>query len=289
MRNCGLRQFETPQRIASQKGTRAPSVGSESIDPVQERARTHIMADTAVWIPYCGSAPLPAEWLGRWNFDPLLLLALAGAAIIWRRGAQSREARQDRWFGAALGLLILLFVSPLCALSSALFSARVVHHVLLTAAVAPVIVLSLPDGSHRLPLSLPLWTAAQAVTFWAWHAPPLYAAALSNDALYWLMQLSLLGASCGFWFAIRAAPPTSAIGALLVTMMQMGLLGALITFAARPLYAPHFPTTQPWGLSALEDQQLAGLVMWAPSAGIYLGIALAIAARWLGTEGRAAD
>lgn len=246
------------------------------------------MAETAIWIPYCGSAPLPAEWLGRWNLDPLLLLSLAGAVIIWRRAGQPSETRK-RWFVTALALGVLLFVSPLCALSSALFSARVVHHVLLTAAVAPAIVLSLPDEPRRTSLSLPFWTAAQAFLFWAWHAPPLYAAALSNHAVYWLMQLSLLGPACAFWLAVRRSPPTMAVGALLATMVQMGLLGALITFAGAPLYAPHFLTTQPWGLTALEDQQLAGLIMWAPSAGIYLGIALAIASRWLGTEGRAAD
>ena len=64
-------------------------------------------------------------------------------------------------------------------------------------------------------------------------------------------------------------------------MVQMGVLGALITFASRPLYAPHWSTTAPWGLAPLEDQQLAGLVMWAPAAAIYLLAALAILYRSL--------
>jgi putative membrane protein len=67
-------------------------------------------------------------------------------------------------------------------------------------------------------------------------------------------------------------------------MVQMGLLGALLTFAARPLYAPHLASTAAWGFSPLEDQQLAGLVMWAPAAGIYLGAALWLLARWLGPD-----
>jgi putative membrane protein len=67
-------------------------------------------------------------------------------------------------------------------------------------------------------------------------------------------------------------------------MVLMGLLGALITFAGEPLYAPHFATVWPWGLSALEDQQLAGLIMWAPAAGLYLGAALMLASKWLGRE-----
>jgi len=54
----------------------------------------------------------------------------------------------------------------------------------------------------------------------------------------------------------------------------MGLLGALITFAGTPLYAPHAVSTLAWGLTPLEDQQLAGLVMWAPAAALYLAAAL---------------
>ena len=72
-------------------------------------------------------------------------------------------------------------------------------------------------------------------------------------------------------------------------MVQMGLLGALITFAARPLYAPHWLTTQDWGLSPLDDQQLAGLIMWAPGSLVYLFAAVAILYRSLGpAAGRAA-
>ena len=184
-------------------------------------------------------------------------------------------------------VLLILFVSPFCALTSALFSARVVHHVVLTAVVAPLLVLSFPR-ELRLPGSLLLWTAVHALTFWAWHTPGLYALALSYDALYWLMQASLLGSAFAMWAALRRAPVPAAVAALLATTVQMGLLGALITFSLSPLYAPHFATTLPWGFAALEDQQLGGLIMWAPAAGLYLGAALFLASRWLAGESRAA-
>jgi putative membrane protein len=102
------------------------------------------------------------------------------------------------------------------------------------------------------------------------------------------MQATLLGSSIMFWSALRRAPPPAAGGAHLVTMVQMGLLGSLITFAARPLYVPHFLTTEAWGLTALQDQQLAGLIMWAPAAALYLGAALVVANRWLKSEARLA-
>lgn len=182
---------------------------------------------------------------------------------------------------SALFLTILLFVSPFCALSSALFSARVTHHVLLAAVLAPLIVFGVPKTRLQLPGSLGLWTITQALVFWLWHSPGLYAEALSSDLVYWAMQLSLVATAVGFWAALRRSTAPAGIAALLVSTVQMGLLGALITFAGSPLYAPHFLTTELWGLTALQDQQLAGLIMWAPSAGLYLAAALLLAQRRL--------
>jgi putative membrane protein len=234
------------------------------------------------WLPYCGAAPIPSDWLVRWNFDPLLLIGIAAAAVLLWRGAETGSQR--RLGVRAIALALLLFVTPFCALSSALFSARVTHHVLLAAVLAPLLVYALPDRRLRLPGSLALWTGLQAVAFWLWHAPALYAEALSDDLVYWLMQLTITGTALGFWAAVRRTDGLSAIAALLVSTVQMGLLGALITFAGVPLYAPHFLTTEPWGFSPLEDQQMAGLIMWAPSAGLYLAAALFLTQRWLASE-----
>jgi putative membrane protein len=242
----------------------------------------------SAWTPYCGSAPAPAEGLGRWNLDPWQLAALAGLATGWQLAVGRSEPERRKWFAGGFALLLILFVSPFCAMTSALFSARVAHHVLLTAVAAPLLVLALPSDRVRLPGSIAWWTAVQALVFWVWHAPALYAAALSSDATYWLMQLTLLGSAMALWSAVRHASPPAAIAALLATMVQMGLLGALITFSATPLYVPHFATTLPWGFHPLEDQQLAGLIMWAPAAALYLAAALFIAGRWLALEDGAA-
>ncbi len=238
----------------------------------------------AIWMPYCGPAPLPGDLPGRWNLDPLLLLVLlAAGAAVWRFSRPDPARRRAGL--AAMALLVVLFVSPFCALTSALFSARVVHHLLLTAAAAPLLALALPV---RVPGGLAAWTGIHAVAFWGWHAPPLYGWALSNDAAYWLMQASLLGSAFAFWSAVRRGSVTGGIAALLGTMVLMGLLGALITFAGTPLYAPHFATTFAWGLAPLEDQQLAGLIMWAPGAGFYLAAALSLLSRWFARERGAA-
>lgn len=245
-------------------------------------------AGAHVWHPYCGAAPMPSELLGRWNFDPLLLvmMALIGGGL-WVAANRQRSDSERRIIAAGV-LAVILFVSPFCALTSALFAARVVHHVLLTAVLAPLIAFSLP-GSKLPPIgSLAVWTVLQAVIFWAWHVPALYSQALSSSAIYWLMQSSLLGSAIAFWLALRGSGPIASLSALLATMVQMGLLGALITFAREPLYEPHFASAALWGLSAKEDQQLGGLIMWAPSAALYLAAALYVAARWLRAERRLA-
>lgn len=235
------------------------------------------------WQPYCGAAPVPGDWLGRWNLDPLLIAGAAGIAVLlWRNADASSRHR----LVFALLLAFMLFISPFCALSSALFSARVTHHVLLAAVLAPLLVYALPADRVRWRPSLALWTGLQAITFWIWHSPGLYAAALSSDLVYWLMQVTLIATAMGFWVALRRASAPAAIAALLASTVQMGLLGAILTFAQTPFYVPHFLTTRPWGLDPLQDQQLAGLIMWAPSAGLYLGAALFLVHRWLAQEER---
>ncbi len=56
--------------------------------------------------------------------------------------------------------------------------------------------------------------------------------------------------------------------------MQMGLLGAVLTFAGHPLFWPHLLTAPLWGLTALRDQQLGGVFMWVPGIGLFLFAAL---------------
>ena len=79
-----------------------------------------------------------------------------------------------------------------------------------------------------------------------------------DDAVYWLMQASLLLTALALWRAVRAAALTSGIAALLATMVQMGLLGALLTFAGAPLYAPHLVGADRLGLVAARGPAACG-------------------------------
>jgi putative membrane protein len=238
------------------------------------------------WVPYCGEAPGPEIWLSRWNLDPVLgVVLLLLAVVLWRVSVgHDLTPRRLLSLRGAWALTVILYVSPLCALSSAFFTVRVIHHLALVLVMAPLLVMGLEPWLRRVPT--PLWssTAIAAVVFWIWHAPAAYAAALSSDLIYALMQFTLLASAMGFWMAVRRAGATAAMGAILVTTVLMGLLGALITFAARPLYAPHFASTLSWGVSPLEDQQLAGITMWAPGSIAYLAAAMWIGWRWMNAE-----
>ncbi len=241
------------------------------------------MSLTPAPIPYCGPAPAPGALWSQWNLDPLLLGAFAiGAVLLATRSDMTPGGRRAGWLG--LAALAIAFITPICALSSSLFAARTVHHALLISVAAPLVALALPRPPRLGITAVMGATVLQAVVLWFWHAPGLYAAALSNDGIYWVMENTLFAASLLFWVSVRgASAPAAALG-LVLTMVQMGMLGALLVFAGSPLYEPHLMTTAAWGLSPLEDQQLAGLIMWAPAAGVYLVTALTIVSRWIGPD-----
>lgn len=239
---------------------------------------------------YCGAPPAPAQLWSRWNLDPLLLIALAACLFVYLAGARRAGLGGARrgvfvagWAAAALAL-----TSPLCALSVALFSARVGQHMFLAAVAAPLWALGRPGEAVRALVragaraTTPAWSASSllasaaafAVALWYWHTPAAYAVTFQSVAVYWMMHLSLFGSALWIWTALvehGGARPAAAFGAVGLTGVQMSLLGAVLTFAPSPLYAPHLLTTAVWGLSPLEDQQLGGVLMWVPAGVIFTG------------------
>lgn len=216
-------------------------------------------------ISYCGTPPLPGDLWLRWNLDPVLLVGVAVASIcLWRTTAGAPSARRSGMI--AMGVLLAAFVSPLCALTNALFAGRTVHHLLLVLVAAPFLAAALRLERRAAASPLAALLAASAI-LWFWHWPTAYASALSNNGIYWAMQASLLGSAIWFWHRVLrpSVEPVSALLTILAAMAQMGLLGAILTFAPAPFYAMHLVTTAPFGFSPLEDQQLAGLIMWVPA------------------------
>jgi putative membrane protein len=222
------------------------------------------------------------------------------------RGVRSIEAGAFAVGGVAL---ILALLSPLETLATTLLSAHMAQHMLLITLAPPLLLLGRPDAVlaaaaparwrkatvrsawlrsparafRRLARPLPA-ALLHAAAIWAWHAPVAFQAALGGGLLHHGEHAAFLLTALLFWQAvIHAARSPSmllpAIVAVLVTLIQSGLLGALLTFSGQPLYPAHGERAVLWGLTPIEDQQLAGLIMWAPVGGIYVFAGLALASK----------
>ncbi len=249
------------------------------------------------------SSGLASAWsLSPWLLVPgavLLTLYAVGLARLWSRAGIGHGL--GRWeacsFAAGVAALFLATVWPLDALGESSLAAHMAQHMLLLAFAPPlllagrplaVIAHSLPrawsggayrlaaEPANRLAPALAAATAAHVAVMAIWHLPSATAAALGNDALHWAMHGSFLLAGLWFWAAVfrRVRDPDTGAGAgvvaIVAVMMQMGFVGALLTFATRPLYPVYVERAAAAGISSLADQQLAGLIMWVPACLPYL-------------------
>ncbi|MFN3275411.1 MAG: cytochrome c oxidase assembly protein [Paracoccus sp. (in: a-proteobacteria)] len=226
-------------------------------------------------VPYCGPAPQPGALWQSWNLDPLLLAGLALFALVLLRSAGA--ARRGPAL-LAIGALVLAFVSPLCAMTVALFSARSAHHLVLITLAAPALAVAMPV-LRRLAPSLSL--AALSGAMIAWHLPPVYDAVWRSDLIYWAMQAAMLLPAWAFWSAVLApgfgGEEALRRGVLIGGLAGvMGFLGVILTFAPQILYIQHVGGAMAWGIQPLVDQQLAGLVMWVPGFLPVAAIAFAV-------------
>lgn len=258
----------------------------------------------------------------EWTFDPYvtaLLFASAslygvGTLRLWRRAGIGRGIRfwQVLCYGTGWLLLAGALLSPLHWLGEHLFSAHMIEHEIVMACAAPLLAVSRPIGAflwafpagprHGLaraghhPIARQPWcfvtapitaTILHGIAIWVWHAPLLFEAAVASDPLHRLQHLSFLITALAFWWAlVRRAEHGAAVLHLFATMIHMTLLGALFTFAGRVLYVQQSRLAENWGFTPLEDQQLAGLVMWVPAGTIYAGAALAFAGLWIRQSSR---
>ncbi|MDQ4029049.1 MAG: cytochrome c oxidase assembly protein [Actinomycetota bacterium] len=267
-----------------------------------------------------GRTVAPHDLLDAWNLDPILLVAIAATALIYRRGLSrsSRPRALRAWcFAGALIAITLALVSPLEAMSGALASAHMVQHVLLLLVAAPMLVVGAPLRTivRGMPLIARRWFARcrhalppvarwrlpgdpvvlwllHAGTIWFWHAAVPYGAALESEAIHVAEHASFMVTGVLFWRLVIHAQKTANNGLPVLLVFAMGVqsvfLSALLTFAPQPWYEPYTETTRVWGLDPLDDQQLAGVVMWVPAGAIYVGAALALLLAWLRSVDRQA-
>jgi putative membrane protein len=259
------------------------------------------------------SAPQVLRW---WTWEPwvvaLLLVTTAlytlGVLRLWRSaGAGHGIARwQAASYCAAVAALVIALISPVDALGGILFSAHMVQHELLMLVAAPLLVLgrpfvafvwavpSLAVLARNRPLtaawrrlSSPLAaTVLHGLALWTWHLPSLYQATLTSDAVHAAQHASFLLTAALFWWSLlhgRAGRIGYGIAVVYVflTTIHSGALGALLTFSPNLWYPIYGPSTAKWGLDAIEDQQLAGLIMWIPAGVILVVLGVAMFLGWL--------
>ena len=195
-----------------------------------------------------------------------------------------------RWASLAFGVtaIAVALFSPLESAAHELFSAHMAQHLILIFVAAPLLVLGWPRIGVPKALTgvVVVWTL-QVAALWAWHLPALYTSALYRDALHGFEHLTFLGTAWLFWFAIagpdrdRRLPRPQALLLVFMTAVAGGALGAVLTFARSPLYVVHRAGTEARGLTLLEDQQLAGVVMWVPIGVVYLVTACVLFLGWM--------
>ena len=250
-------------------------------------------------------------WLTQWNLEPSIIIGTALITCLYlyaigpyrKRHFPNEPIKTGQTIAFLSGMLImfLALVSPLDELGdSYLFSAHMVQHLFLTIIGPPLLLLGTPEWMVKKALSnRAIFKVAKVLTypvvafvlfnadFWLWHAPPLYNATLENQGIHILEHLTFILFSLCYWWPIfspsKDLPPLSIGGQILylfLSGMPSVLLGAGLTFSP-PLYAPYIVAPRLWGISAVTDQQLGGLIMWVPVSIFYIIIMSVLFIRWM--------
>ncbi|RIK35956.1 MAG: hypothetical protein DCC55_28795 [Chloroflexi bacterium] len=283
----------------------------------------HLTASRVWAHPDAPTAPHDLWRAWNWDLLLILGLGVAtwrygtGLAELWQRAGRGHSVTFWRAgaFYAGLFALFVALISPLDALSGVLFSAHMVQHLLLIVVAAPLLAFGCPPSmlwrglprrsrrslarfwrqqpalravSHFLTQPSMAWLI-HGIALWVWHAPLLYEAAVLNPWIHHLEHTSFFGTALFFWVALipsaRRSQSRYGISVLMVftTAMHSGLLGALLTFSTTLWYRVYLFTTAAWGVTPLEDQQLAGVIMWVPANLVYLVALLLLLGQWLTT------
>jgi cytochrome c oxidase assembly factor CtaG/polyferredoxin len=263
--------------------------------------------------------------LTSWTLDSRAIAVLAVTAAVYLRGwlrgrrliRDERDYQRLGAFLAGLAVLLLATESPLDAFDSLFLSAHMSQHLLLMMVAPPLVLLGHPilpllrglpkrfvkEGLGPFLTSPRLKAIASWVTSpiaaWLvfagstilWHVPKFYELALSSPAWHAVQHASFFWSGVLFWWPViqpgpgkQRWPKWVAIPHLLFADIVNTALSAFFVFSGRLLY-PSYAAVQASGLSAQDDQTLAGLIMWVPGSLVYLVPAFVLMVRLLGGPG----
>ena len=263
-------------------------------------------------MPHAHHASIESSWVSA-SLILVALMYLRGWLRLRRLKLDSVQAWRAGGFMLGLFLIWLAIASPLSALDHEMLTAHMVQHLLLMTFAAPFILLGaalktllygLPyrlvkimgrsfrsTGLHRVwnALTHPVicWLGAVS-TLVAWHIPAVFVLGLRSQMWHGIEQASFLATGLLFWRPVvqpqRSAskwPEPSLLVYLFLATLPCDLLSGFLVFCDRVVYPVYFSSSQPFGLSALEDQQCAGALMWTCVTLVYLIAGAIVTARLL--------
>ncbi|SRR5579884_3041729 len=249
------------------------------------------------------------SWLlTRWSLEPsvvagIVMLTLAYACACGYRltGPASLRcsAAQRTWFLLSDLVLVIALLSPLDGIGDTyLFSAHMVQHLLLATVWPPLLLLSLPAdltaGIQGMPVRVLGLLTLPAVAFLlfngditVWHLPVLYDLTLRSETVHILEHLTFMGTGLVVWWPVLNPVRRGRLSYagqelyLFANLFPTMALGILFSFLQHPLYGPYIHAPRLWGISALTDQQIGGLIMWMPGNLPYVVAMATIGVIWL--------
>jgi len=246
-----------------------------------------------------------------WHWEPTVVIGCLGLLVGYGAALRWRIPPRGALFALGVVVLLLALVSPIDGIGDTyLLSVHMLQHVLLLLAVPPLLILGIP---RRLAEQVLTWAPARRLeqvlaqpalawvlafsTLWIWHLPALYNAALANEGLHITEHLAFLVTATIFWWPLLTPITEHRLDMVPATLYLVAatfagnLLGIIITFAPTGLYPAYLDPPNPqgtltliregWGISARQDQQYAGVLMWAFGNLPYLAALLATFARWM--------
>jgi putative membrane protein len=225
-----------------------------------------------------------------------LLLAVG---YLWAVGPLRRKygwaERVSGWrvasFLTAIAVMFVSLTGPLDELGDTyLFSAHMVQHLLLMMVMAPLMIMGLPDWLIRAALRVRgVRPAARVLTHPAvafvvynvvligWHFPGPYNYALAHENVHILEHLMFMAVAVMMWWpVVNPVPELDRLRNDLVRLLYvfaygipMSMLSAFISLSSSPAYVWYVKAPRIFGISALQDQALGGLIMWIPGMIIY--------------------
>lgn len=255
-----------------------------------------------------------------WSIEPPLAYVVIAGLLYWlggRRGRSRQAPIRTISFVAGMVMIVLALDSPIDDAADRLFWVHMVQHVLLLTAAPPLILLGRPwprmwralplrfrtqvgRGIARSGAAAPVRALARPLPAWMlfngsiilWHVPALYNATLNSNAIHQAEHAMFFFTGLLFWARVIDPGPLRprlewpARIAYVTGAMVVGFaLGLTLVSASHPLIA-HYAALQhrPGGLTALDDQQLAGGMMWVPGSISFTIAALIGFYRWLEPE-----